>query len=311
MPITIGINDFVRRQTAASEYTHFDGPLERVAELALEHFHRAKPGYRDGVCLVPVPAEGFFCGVVTLEEGDVLVGRYEARREGEEPRKELRVRREGPGRAPGATKSPCVAVDVVLYRRDVLEEGNEPCTGEDWDIVSINGRLTEDEMPIAPMTLIANHFELDGGTATGMSPEEFETALRKSVLFWKDTPIEKKMSELVPPLRAGLKEAFDRIQKEWWRLEEESKPAPEFDGELKCPNCSGDNLEWQEYVLETRQILGVVDDELAVDLASARQEFECSKDEGLACKDCYHEFRVPQGLDVDHVEREDFEAKVR
>jgi hypothetical protein len=36
------------------------------------------------------------------------------------------------------------------------------------------------------MTLIANHFELDGGTATGMSPEEFEWALRESVLFWKD-----------------------------------------------------------------------------------------------------------------------------
>jgi len=64
-------------------------------------------------------------------------------------------------------------------------------------------------------------------------------------------------------------------------------------------------------VLETRQILGVVDGELDVDVASARQELECSRDEGLACKDCYHEVRVPRGLDVDHVEREDFEAKVR
>jgi hypothetical protein len=191
---TIGINDFVRRQTPASEFTHFEGELKQVAELALKHFDQAKPGYRDGVCLVPVPPEGFFCGVVTLEEGDRLVGRYEARREGEEPRKELRVLRKGPKRvvgrrlvpAPGATKSPCVAVDVVLYRREVLEESNEPCTGCDWDVISINGRLTEGEQPIAPMTLIANHFELDGGTATGMSPEEFEAALKESVLFWKD-----------------------------------------------------------------------------------------------------------------------------
>jgi hypothetical protein len=67
-----------------------------------------------------------------------------------------------------------------------LEEGGEGCTGCDWDIISINGRPFEEEPPIAPMTLIANHFELDGGTATGMSPLEFECALRESVLFWKD-----------------------------------------------------------------------------------------------------------------------------
>lgn len=193
MPI-IGINDFVRRQTPASEYTHFAGDLEEVAALAEAHFDQAKPGYRDGVCLVPVPPEGFFCGVVRLEEGDKLVGRYEARRPGEEPRKTVRALREGPKRVvgrrivqgDGATKSPCVAVDVVLYRRDVLEEGNEPSTGKEWDIISINGRITEEDQPIEPMTLIANHFELDGGTATGMSPEEFESALRESVLFWKD-----------------------------------------------------------------------------------------------------------------------------
>jgi len=136
---TIGINDFVRRQTPASEFTHFKGALERVAELALEHFDQAKPGYRDGVCLVPVPAEGFFCGIVTLEEGDTLVGRYEARRGGEEPRKELRAVKEGAG------KMPAKAVDVILYRKDVLEESNEPCTGEEWDVISINGRPTEAE----------------------------------------------------------------------------------------------------------------------------------------------------------------------
>jgi hypothetical protein len=177
---TIGINDFVRRQTSSSEFTHFDGPLERVAALAVEHFDQAKPGYRDGVCLVPVPPSGFFTGVATLEEGDELVGRYEARRLGEEPRKELRLLKEG------VEKIPARGVDVVLYRRNVLEESNEPCTGCEWDVISINGRPTEGEMPIAPMTLIANHFELDGGTATGMSPEEFEWALRESVLFWKD-----------------------------------------------------------------------------------------------------------------------------
>lgn len=193
---TIKINDFARRQTAASEFTHFAGSMERVAELALEHFEDAKGSYHqeDGVRLVSVPAEGFFCGVVALEEGDKLVGRYEARREGEEPRKNLRVLREGPKRvvgrrlvsAQGSNKSPCAHVDVVLYRRETLEAEGEPCTGADWDVISINGRLTEEEQPIHPDTLIANHFGFDGGTPTKMSPEEFEAALKVSTLYWKD-----------------------------------------------------------------------------------------------------------------------------
>jgi len=210
--MTFGANPFVLRQTDESEFTHFDdgGPREgawdRLLELVRENYHRAKPGYREGVCLVPVPPENFYTGVVALREGDKLVGEYKARRPGEEPRKTVRVRREpriypGPGAIErgarpddwtpnlDAGKQRCVAVDVVLYRRDVLEEGGEENTGSDWDVVSVNGRITEADQPIEPMTLIANHFQLDGGTATGMSPEQFESALRTSVLYWKDKGI--------------------------------------------------------------------------------------------------------------------------
>lgn len=177
---TFGINPFVLRQTPESEFTHFGGGWPRLLELVAENFSQAKPGYRDGVCLVPVPPEDFFCGIVELQEGDKLTGEYQARRQGEEPRKTLRAVSEG------KSKLPCAAVDVILYSRETLEEGNEDRTGKDWDVISVNGRLTEEEMPIAPDTLIANHFELDGGTATGMSPEEFEAALRESVFFWKN-----------------------------------------------------------------------------------------------------------------------------
>lgn len=177
---TFGISSFVTRQTPESEFTHFEGGWERLLELVEENFHRAKPGYREGVCLVPVPAKGFFCGIVELQEGDKLIGEYKARRPGEEPRKSVRASRAG------RSKMPCKSVKVVLYRRDVLEEGDEDRTGCDWDVISINGSPTEGEMPIAPMTLIANHFQLDGGTATGMSPAEFERALEVSVLFWKN-----------------------------------------------------------------------------------------------------------------------------
>lgn len=123
----------------------------------------------------------------------------------------------------------------------------------------------------------------------------------------KMPPVEKKMSELVVPLRESLREAFDKIQREWKRLEEEAAPAPEFDGQLLCPHCHSDEIEWQEYVLATRQILGVRDGELAVDLASEKSVYESTKDEMLSCKACFCEFKIPAGLTVDHIERHEFE----
>lgn len=177
-------NNFVLRQTATSRFTSFDGSWEEVAAMAEEAMAEGNtsPGYRDGVVLAHVPAtavERFRSGVVMLESGDRLVGSYEPRREGEEPRKHVGVG------ASGGSKIPCKAVDIVLYRRDVL---GDDVTHEDsaWEIVSVNGRPTEGEQPMAPETLIANHFEMDGGTATGMSDSEFVAALRASVMYWKD-----------------------------------------------------------------------------------------------------------------------------
>lgn len=211
---TIGVSEFVKRQTAESDFTHFDDggkdPAEaqswdKVVAMVEAHFAEAGGSYHQegGVILVPVPPEHFRTGVVALKEGDELVGCYEARRKGEEPRKTQRVRRAarlypGPGaiergeRAdnwrpnPDAGKRPCVAVDVVLYKRETLDAEDEETTGADWDIVSVNGRITEAPQPIHPDTLIANHFGLDGGTPTKMTPEKFESALRESVLYWKD-----------------------------------------------------------------------------------------------------------------------------
>jgi hypothetical protein len=77
---TIGLNDFVKRQTRESEFTHFNGTWEELVDLVSKTFKAdaIKPGY--GVCLVSVPPEGFFCGIVTLKEGDKLVGEYKAHR---------------------------------------------------------------------------------------------------------------------------------------------------------------------------------------------------------------------------------------
>lgn len=175
----IHITSFVRRQTPQSRYSHWtisDADLIARVKAGLPNAH---PGYRDGVVLVPVNPDGFYSTERVLKSGDTLHGEYVARREGEEPRK---------GTFVIGNKSPAQTVWIVLYSHAVLAEKNENETDALWEIVSVNASPSTDSepAPMPPETLMANHFELSGGTATKMTDSEFVTALRKSVLYWKD-----------------------------------------------------------------------------------------------------------------------------
>lgn len=174
----IDINPIVRRQTPQSRFTHYARGWDELVELVEAHWEAQTPGYREGVVLVAVPPEGFWSSVVPLVSGDRLEGIYEPRVPGEEPRMEIHV--------VGKSKSPAVAVDIVLYRHDVLAENDEHSGDADWEIVSINGRPSEEEMPMMPGTLMANHFQISGGTATHMDDAQFVAALKKSFLYWRD-----------------------------------------------------------------------------------------------------------------------------
>ena len=166
------------RQTPESRFSHFNGTENELLDLLKKNHYSVKPGYRDGVLLVQVPAENFMSGVMQLNEGDALQGSFEARREGETPRKVVTT--------PGRKKLPARFVEVVLYHRNVLEEDPEYTAAADWEVISINASPTDGPTPLAPQTLIANHFEMSGGSSTGYTPEQFEAALKESVMFWHD-----------------------------------------------------------------------------------------------------------------------------
>lgn len=174
----IYVNSFVRRQTENSGFSHWTISDEELITRIKAGFSNRKRGYRDGVYLVPVDPTGFYTSVVQLKAGDALVGEYVARREGEEPRKSHY--------AASGQKTPAKSVNIVLYSHDVLAEKNENESEEEYEIISVNAELTEEESPIPVGALIANHFELSGGTATKMTDSEFVAALKKSVLYWKD-----------------------------------------------------------------------------------------------------------------------------
>jgi len=114
---TIAFSDFVRRQTKDSPYSYTELDDATVIARTLANFGAAEPGYRDGVCLVSIEARGFFSATVTLKEGDLFVGSYKARRPGETPRRQVGV--------VGGQKMPAKAVQIVLYRADVLAEDGD------------------------------------------------------------------------------------------------------------------------------------------------------------------------------------------
>ena len=173
---TFGINEFVLRQTADNTFSHFEGSFEEILQLAADNFDKRKPAYRDGVINIPVPHKGFMSPVVMLKEGMEVTGEYVARREGETPRMNIRVKGE---------KTPAIACELDFYRKDVLAENDEATTDAEWELVNFRAMAFENE-PIKPGVLMHNHFGSDGGTSTNMTPEEFEAQLRESFEFWND-----------------------------------------------------------------------------------------------------------------------------
>jgi len=182
---TIGINAFLDRQRDPNcGLTHWEFPDEELVQRAKSGWDKRRQGYRDGVVLIPVSPVGFKAGMRILHEGDELRGSYTARRPGELPRKFIGYASPGPI---AEAKVEPRSVDLVLYSRDTLAE-DQTVIVSDWDIIAVLGKFCSEgeEEPMDPGTLMANHFKDSGGTATGMTPEQFETALRRSYYYWRD-----------------------------------------------------------------------------------------------------------------------------
>ncbi len=171
---TIGLNSFVLRQTPESKYSHFSGSFEELEKLVAEHFCNAIPGKRDGIVLVPVPAEEFFSGVVSVTPTTRLQTKFEARQEIEDGYMQTI--------ALGSEKLSATVVEIVVYgRATLLEEGKDAVSTEcDWEIVSILARPTIDPEPMTPVAMARNFFGLPGGTKTTYTAEEFASA----ILYW-------------------------------------------------------------------------------------------------------------------------------
>lgn len=181
----IGISNFVRRQTPESHFAHFDGDDRVLINLTTRAFEKGNysPGYRDGVVVVhmePWKSQLFFTYPNSpWPEGTKLRAEYKRipGREHEPPQVIV---------VPAGPKVRCNYVDVILYRRDVLEEDGDASTDAEWEIVSLNGRIREREKLISPLTVVRNWLHLEGGTEMkGKSAEDVLEMLCNSVLAEK------------------------------------------------------------------------------------------------------------------------------
>lgn len=169
----VGVNAFIRRQTPESKFSHFAGTWEELVALVEQRFHFSKPGYRDGVILVPVPPIGFYTDVVEVTPETKLHATFEARANGEVPFIQVV--------AVGGEKLPALAVEIVVYRHNVLAEDGDASTDCEWEIISINARPTEDPEPLTPMAMARNFLEQYlGGTKATYTAEEFAEA----IVYW-------------------------------------------------------------------------------------------------------------------------------
>jgi len=151
-----------------SNFSHFVGSEEELRELILDNLHLKEPSSSPpGRYLVPLPSEGFYSGVITLEEGDELYGGYSPHMGYREPRKSVKVKRE--------SKAPAKFVKAIIGEHE--REGAKLI-----EVFSLNASMVEDE-PINTQAMMYNRFMSGIDDST---PEEFVEQLEISFNYWKD-----------------------------------------------------------------------------------------------------------------------------
>ena len=187
--VTIGVSEFVKRQTKDSQFTHYEGSWNDLANRTKEEFEKGNytEGYRDGVILVHMDNSygvnssevGLFYTYTDFPmfDGMKLDAQWAKTPGREHEPSKLQVKILEP-------KIKCNYVDIVLYRKDVLEEDGDPVTGCDWDVVSINGRLKKEPHPMDALTIVRNWLHLKGGTEMkGATTESVLDMLCETILF--------------------------------------------------------------------------------------------------------------------------------
>ena len=177
--VTVGINSFAKRQIKGSGKTYSTLSFELIRKHAEDRLKLNKfiPGYRSGVVLVSVETKlinCFICPMVKIKSSTQLESTVKRRRQNEE----LYISTKAINGEPIKIS----AVDLILYRNDVLKETNENDTNQDWELIAFQAiPQGVEKMPMGPITMMRNQLCLKGGTKALYETEEWA----ESVHFWQ------------------------------------------------------------------------------------------------------------------------------
>ena len=176
---SVGINSFVERQTKTSGKTYSTLTFTDIASHAERQLLKSnfKKGYRDGVILIPVSLElitNFVCPIVKITSNTRMESIVKQRRENED----LYIST----KALNGTPLKIGAVDLILYRYDVLQETDECETNNEWELIAFHAIPQGiKNLPMGPITMMRNQLQLPGGTKAYYKSEEWANSIR----FWQ------------------------------------------------------------------------------------------------------------------------------
>ena len=180
----LGWSDFAKkhsRRERGNSYSTFDH--DEVARIVASRFEHAVPGdgetTLDRKVLVPVPPEGFFCGLRAKLVPDMPVYAEVVKRQDHEDPYVETYTTYAIAKAFGAlVERPAKHVDVVCYSAEALtENGEERSTDCLWEIVTILCREDEEREPMHPLAMARNYLEKPGGTKSEYTAREFAEAI--------------------------------------------------------------------------------------------------------------------------------------
>lgn len=187
------VNPFVLRQTTESPYSHSSLSFEEVALLLHDVEEKNlsegyKPASHDQggrVLLARLSDEQvmsrFFSAITLIQEGERVIEGFRSRVEGEDSRPFREVIRD--------SKPVAKVVDLVFYNSIALAQDDDnisELSPDNWELVSINASedTNMEAPPITPVALHANFHNLDGGTETSMTQDEYDAQMKISKSYW-------------------------------------------------------------------------------------------------------------------------------
>lgn len=202
----IGINEFVKRQTPESKFSHFDGSWEELEAFLRDDSNNlgGQTGYRAGVYLLRVKPEQFMSPVIKVDGDTKLEATFGSRRDDEQSHLGIVAK--------GEAKQPAKFVEVVLYHRETLMEDPKEKPGpEKWQVISINASPTEEEVPFAPIARARNILGLEGGTDAKLEEKSAEELI-ELVRDMARATIFHSQHVMVEPLQAETVRVGDRYE---------------------------------------------------------------------------------------------------